>query len=130
MTKDIKKDKKRGVPRSDEVKKKISEANRKSVRGFKMILKDEFDNITQELKVGYDDVIKFLNMGWEFKADRIWMNKAPNHMLKKSSEWRQHLEEGWKWGTLSHLNKVKCYHCPNYNCKIDHYSTGTTRSSK
>lgn len=119
----IKKDDKRvGNPRPDHVKKSISEKNKISVRGLKLVLEDEFGIVQHVKKVGYDNIVEYLESGWKIKSSRIWMNKDNKHVLKQSKKWKECLEQGWEWGSLSDLNKVKCYHCENYNCKIDHYS--------
>jgi len=88
-----------------ETKKAISEKNSKSVRGVKMV-KDGAQH-----KVSYEDISDYLDKGWFFKSNRVYMNDGTIHMHKLTSTVDKWLDQGWEFGTLSHLNQKTCFHC-------------------
>jgi len=88
-----------------ETKKAISEKNSKSVRGVKMVKDGAL------LKVDYKDIDARLNEGWHFKSNRVYMNNGVKHMHKLTTSVDKWLDEGWQFGTLSHLNWKTCFHC-------------------
>lgn len=105
-----------GIPRPDHVKEAISQKNKYTVRGIKLIKDDEVK------KVPYNEVEYHINDGWDFKSERIWMNNGERHVTKSVKKWKQLLDEGWKFGTLTELNKPACYHCGQRDCNTNHYA--------
>lgn len=93
-------DAKKGIPRDEETKQKISEKNKIAVRGMKMVKGGH------EKKVDYDEIFDYLSDGWFFKNDRIWMNNGERHVLKVASRFDYWLDQGWTWGTITELNNT------------------------
>ena len=96
-----------GNRHSLETKATISAKNSKSVRGVKMV-KDG-----AQRKVDYSEIQKHLDEGWFFKSNRVYMHnpEKTKHMHKLTASIDKWLDEGWQFGTLSHLNWKTCFHC-------------------